>query len=112
MYKNNITWFEDQSNQADKYERNRIRKKLATLAKAEKANLLANYNLSSEKAKLLNQSLIQSLAEVVSIYEYGFAKINIVKFNGLGDEIKIHIINYVLTVISGKNSYPSIQKRN
>ena len=106
LCKNNITWFEDQSNQADKYERNRIRKKLATLAKAEKANLLANYNLSSEKAKLLNQSLIQSLAEVVSIYEYGFAKINIVKFNGLGDEIKIHIINYVLTVISGKTLIP------
>lgn len=106
LIKNNITWFEDQSNQSDKYERNRIRKKLLTLTKAEKASLLSDYNSSIEKAKFLNQTLIRSLAEVVSIYNYGFAKINIVKFNHLDAEIKIHIINYVLTIISGKTIIP------
>jgi tRNA(Ile)-lysidine synthase len=110
LLKNNITWLEDQSNQSDKYERNRIRKKLVILAKTEKANLLSDYNSSIEKAKFLNQTLIRSLAEVVSIYNYGFAKINIVKFNQLEEEIKIHIINYVLTIISGKTIIPRYRK--
>ena len=43
---NNINWFEDQSNQSDKYERNRIRKKLLTFDKAAKTNLLSDYNSS------------------------------------------------------------------
>lgn len=106
LLKNNINWFEDQSNQSDKYERNRIRKNLLTLNKAQKANLLSEYNSSIEKAKFLNRTLIRSLAEVVSIYNYGFAKINIVKFNQLEEETKIYIINYVLTIISGKTIIP------
>lgn len=106
LLKNNINWFEDQSNQSDKYERNRIRKKLLTFDKAAKTDLLSEYNSSIEKAKFLNQTLIRSLAEVVSIYNYGFAKINIVKFNQLEEETKIYIINYVLTIISGKTIIP------
>lgn len=106
LLKNNIIWLEDQSNQWDKYERNRIRKKLLVLTQTEKTNLLSEYNSCIEKAKFLNRILIRSLAEVVSIYNYGFAKINLLKFNQLEEEIKIHIINYVLTIISGKTIIP------
>ena len=103
---NKIKWFEDESNKLDKYERNRVRKKLATFDLEKKTALIAEYNLSIDRAKELNKILIKDFAEVISIYNYGFAKINITKFNQLDAEIKIHVINYVLTIISGKNTMP------
>lgn len=103
---NNISWFEDESNKLDKYERNRVRKKLEVLSPEEKVTLLGEYNVSIDRAKWLNKILIQAIAEVVSIYNYGFAKIDITKFRDLDAEIKIHIINYVLTMVSGKTVLP------
>ncbi len=103
---NKIKWFEDESNKLDKYERNRVRKKLELFNSEEKATLLDEYSESTDRAKKLNEMLIQAIAEVVSIYNYGFAKINIAKFIDLDTEIKIHVINYVLAIVSGKTVLP------
>lgn len=103
---NKIKWFEDESNKLDKYERNGVRKKLELFNSEEKATLLDEYSTSINRAKELNEMLIQAIAEVVSIYNYGFAKINIAKFIDLHTEIKIHVINYVLAMVSGKAVLP------
>ena len=55
---NKIKWFEDESNKLDKYERNRVRKKLATFDLEKKTVLIAEYNLSIDRAKELNKILI------------------------------------------------------
>ena len=106
LLKNKITWFEDASNDSDKYERNRVRKRLSLLSSKEKSALLLEYDEAINKAKKLNELLIKSVAEVVSIYNEGFAKIGISQFNGLEPELKIHLLNYVLTIISGKTIVP------
>ena len=103
---NKIKWFEDESNKLDKYERNRVRKKLELFTLEGKEKLLDEYNVSIDRARCLNEILLQAIAEVVSIYNYGFAKINIAKFIDLDSEIKIHVINYVLAIISGKTELP------
>jgi tRNA(Ile)-lysidine synthase len=106
LLKNKIKWFEDSSNNSDKYERNRVRKTLNNLSNQAKSKLLSEYNAAVNKAEKLNDLLIKSFAETVAIYNEGFAKIDINKFNFLEEEIKIHLLNYVLTIVGGKNIIP------
>lgn len=106
LVQNNIHWFEDASNKSDKYERNRVRKVLEKLNTKEKEGLIDEYNLVVNKAKELGAILIGAFAEAVSIYNYGFAKIDLSKFNEFDEEIRIYLLNYVLTVISGKTIVP------
>lgn len=103
LLENNIKWFEDKSNKLDKYERNRVRKKLESFNLKEKTLLITEYNTSIDRSRQLNARLVQAIAEVVSIYNYGFAKINIAKFIDLDIEIRIHVMNYVLAIVGGKD---------
>ncbi len=106
LKENNVSWFEDSSNISDKYERNRVRKQISSLSNAKKSDLLAEYNLSIAQSEKLNKLLISAIAEMVAIYQHGFAKIDLVKFNNLENEIKIHLLNYVLTIIGGNKNIP------
>lgn len=106
LVQNNIHWFEDESNKSDKYERNRVRKVLEKLSIKEKEDLIDEYSLVINKSKDVGASLISAFAEAVSIYNYGFAKIDLSKFNEFDEEIRIYLLNYVLTVISGKTIVP------
>jgi len=106
LLQNNIHWFEDASNSSDKYERSRVRKNIAALDIGQKTALINEYNLVIDKAKKIGSDFIAAFAETVSIYNYGFAKIDLAKFAGLDKEVKIHLLNHILTIISGKTIIP------
>ncbi len=101
-----IKWVEDSSNLLDIYERNRIRMKISSLTGEEKAQLIVEMKGVNEKASSLNERLISIIAEVVSINNFGFAIIDITKIRVECLDIQIHVINYVLTIISGKDYLP------
>ena len=101
-----IKWVEDSSNFLDIYERNRIRMEISSLAEEKKSELIVEMKAINDKANLLNERLISTIAEAVSINNFGFAIIDIEKIRAQCQDIQIHIINYVLTIISGKNHLP------
>ncbi len=101
LRKNNIKWFEDESNQSNKYIRNIFRNELKddNLRKAhiKRSQKLINYDFENEIRPLL----IKAIAECVTIHKYGFATIDLKKFNYFPDNITSQIISYILIIISG-----------
>lgn len=47
--------------------------------------------------------LISAIAEAVKIFEYGFAFLDLVKFDQFSNEVKVQIINFLLIIISGQS---------
>ncbi len=102
----NIKWIEDKSNFLEIYERNRIRMEISRLSRDKKSELIIEMKEVNEKAHALNESLISTIAEAVQINNFGFAIIDLTKIRVECLDIQIHIINYVLTIISGKTHLP------
>lgn len=102
----NIKWLEDSSNLLDIYERNRIRREISSLPLGKKSELIIEMRAINEKAHELNNSLISVIAESVSINNFGFAIIDLAKIRAECLNIQIHVLNYVLTIISGNNHLP------
>ena len=102
----NIKWLEDSSNLLDVYERNRIRMEISNLPGEKKSEFFVEMRAINKKANTLNERLISTIAEAVSINNFGFAIIDIVKIRDECLDIQIHVINYVLTIISGKDHLP------
>ncbi len=102
----NKKWVEDSSNLLDVYERNRIRMEISSLPGEKKSELIVEMKVINEKANSLNERLISTIAEEVSINNFGFAIIDLAKIRAECLDIQIHVINYVLTIISGKAHLP------
>jgi len=101
-----VKWFEDQSNSSDAYERNRLRKKIGEFSVEEKTQLISEIKQVNNKAKTLGERFIVAMAESVKINNYGFAVIDLLKLRVESEDIVVQILNYVLTIISGKNYLP------
>jgi tRNA(Ile)-lysidine synthase len=109
----NIQWREDATNKSNLYERNRTRKQIALLTRAQKDVLKHKVQITNERAALLNKELLAVMAESLQINNYGFAGIDIIKLKEACLDIQIQMLNYVLTIIGGKNTVPrfrSIEK--
>ena len=102
----NIKWIEDESNKSDIYERNRIRQFISSLTKIDKLKLIDQMKEVGRAGEKLNEKLINAIAEIVQINNYGFAIIKLAKILGEEFDVKIHIINYLLTIIGGKTLLP------
>ncbi|MCZ6902341.1 MAG: tRNA lysidine(34) synthetase TilS [Rickettsia endosymbiont of Ixodes persulcatus] len=104
LVSHNIKWFEDESNLSDKYKRNLIRQKLAKEEDYIKADIILQQlkinNLLDDKFK---PELISAIAEAVKIFEYGFAFLDLVKFDKFSNEVKVQLINFSLIIISGQS---------
>jgi tRNA(Ile)-lysidine synthase len=102
----NIKWIEDESNALGIYERNRIRLDISTLTEDKKSALFVEMREANEEAHELNERLISAIAEAVSINKFGFAIIDLTKIRDKCFDIQIYVINYVLTIIGGKDYLP------
>lgn len=101
-----IQWREDLTNKSDLYERNRLRKKIALLTTFQKDALKHKVQITNEHALQLNKQLLVVMAESLQMNNYGFAGINIPTLREACLDIQIQMLNYVLTVIGGKNTVP------
>ncbi|BBJ31111.1 tRNA(Ile)-lysidine synthase [Rickettsia asiatica] len=104
LVNHNIKWFEDESNLSDKYKRNLIRQKLAKEEDYIKAAIISQ-QLKTNKLieNEFKPELISAIVEAVKIFEYGFAFLDLVKFDKLSNEVKVQIINFLLIMISGQS---------
>lgn len=103
---NDIMWHEDHTNQSDLYERNRIRKEIASLSKNRKIEIKNELSSINKRAAILNEDLIIEMAESLQINDCGFASIDLQRLTNSCPDIQIQILNYILTIISGKSSLP------
>ena len=101
-----IDWYEDISNQSNKYSRNRIRHYLMEQGEEFKKKSVTLMKKKKFAATKIHQELIQAIAETIKINNYGFAKINLNLFNHFSVETKLNVLNYVLTIISGSTRIP------
>lgn len=101
-----IEWCHDKSNDSDKYERNKIRKKLSNFTETEIENLLSEIELSNKKADELNDQYLDAIAESCSISEIGVAKLNLQKFCSYAKDLQIYLLSYLLTIISAQDKMP------
>ncbi|RTK93488.1 MAG: tRNA lysidine(34) synthetase TilS [Rickettsiales bacterium] len=106
LHSKKIQWREDCSNQSDSYERNRVRMQISDFSIDQKNQLLQDIHECNIQAQNLNKQLLNVIAEFIHITKYGFALINIEKINHQTDDIKIQVLNYILTIISGKKHIP------
>ncbi|AFC70526.1 tRNA lysidine(34) synthetase TilS [Rickettsia australis] len=103
LVSHNIKWFEDESNSSDKYRRNIIRQKLAKGVGYIKAEIiLQQLKINDLLDNKFKPELISAIAEAVKIFEYGFAFLDLVKFDKFSNEVKVQIINFLLIIISGQ----------
>lgn len=100
---NNIKWFEDQSNLSTKYRRNAVRQKLS------KQEVYIKDDIITEQIKVnelvenkFKPELISAIAESIKISEYGFAFLDLIKFSGFSQEVRVQLINFLLIIISGQ----------
>ncbi len=104
LVSHNIKWFEDESNSSDKYRRNVIRQKLAKGEDYIKADIiLQQLEINDLLDNKFKPELISAIAEAVKIFEYGFAFLDLVKFDKFSNEVKVQIINFLLIIISGQS---------
>ena len=103
---NKYRWREDSSNSSDDYERNRVRKEINGFSFDYKSQLFEEMQECNDKANILNKQLLHVIAEYVYINKFGFALINIEKINQQHNDIRIQVLNYILTIISGKDKIP------
>lgn len=104
LVSHNIKWLEDESNSSDKYRRNIIRQKLAKGEDYIKADIiLQQLKINDLLDNKFKPKLISAIAEAVKIFEYGFAFLDLVKFDKFSNEAKVQIINFLLIIISGQS---------
>ena len=95
LVSHNIKWFEDESNSSNKYRRNIIRQKLAKGEDYIKADIiLQQLKINDLLDNKFKPELISAIAEAVKIFEYGFAFLDLVKFDKFSNEVKVQIINF------------------
>ncbi len=99
LLKNNIKWIEDESNNDEKFLRNKIRKFLNTFDN--KDEILNRINQTIETIQSANNIIeneVKNLENIVYFYneEYNFFKINIDKFLNLSKELQYRIINLII----------------
>ncbi|WP_341791592.1 tRNA lysidine(34) synthetase TilS [Rickettsia endosymbiont of Gonocerus acuteangulatus] len=100
---NNIKWFEDQSNLSTKYRRNTIRLKLAKEEDYIKDDIITEQIKVNELVEnKFKPELISAIAVSVKISEYGFAFLDLIKFSGFSQEVRVQLINFLLIIISGQ----------
>jgi tRNA(Ile)-lysidine synthase len=103
---NSIKWIEDKSNSSDLYERNVIRKQIASFSTEDRAALEIEVKQVAEQAIILNEKFIEAIGEIVQFNNFGFANIDLDLYIELDHEIAVYLINYVLTTVSGKLDTP------
>lgn len=106
LKENSISWMEDESNSLDFYERNRVRKYIATLSEKAKAKLEVEASIADAAARGFNNKFIKAIAETVEFNSLGFAFVNLDLYQELDYEITVYLINFVLTSISGSANTP------
>ncbi len=99
LLKNNIKWIEDESNNDEKFLRNKVRKFLNTFDN--KDEILNRINQTIETIQSANnivENEVKKLENIVYFYneEYNFFKINIDKFLNLSKELQYRIINLII----------------
>ncbi len=101
-----IKWMEDESNSLDLYERNRVRKLLVQFSDQKRKELVNEKKEVDRNSKILNKEFVAILAQGVQFNNYGFATLDISLIREVNLDIKIQLLNYILTIISGKNNIP------
>lgn len=106
LQQNQYSWVEDETNISDKYERNRVRKEFRTLPEQDQQLIVNDIQRINQEAQILNQQLIEFLAEFVQIDRMGFCIIGVSEYKNLQYDLQIQVLSYLLTITSGKTSLP------
>lgn len=103
LVNNNIKWIEDESNDDEKFLRNKIRKFLNTFDNKDAIINRINQTIRTiQTANDIIENEIENLENIVYFYngEYNFYKINIIKFLELGKELQYRIVNIITSKIT------------
>lgn len=102
---NNIKWFEDESNHSSYYQRSKLRLLLNHNDHLKQRTRFWQQQVDQQAAEL-QPLLIEAIATSVIISQLGFASINLQNFQQFLPEIRLQLINFVLTIIGGKRAVP------
>lgn len=106
LIKNKIQWFEDQSNYSDKYQRSRIRKEISRQQADFKEAITKEQLAVNLAASQLSSQLVAIIAEAVTINPFGLAIIELTVFSKVVILVKLQLLSFILTIISGNTSLP------
>jgi tRNA(Ile)-lysidine synthase len=106
LQQNQYSWVEDETNISDKYERNRVRKELGRLSDHAQQVIVDDMHRVNQEAQILNQHLINFLAEFVQIDRMGFCIMQMAEYKNLQYDLQIQVLSYLLTITSGKAILP------
>lgn len=93
----NFSWWEDSSNNEDKYLRNKIRKLAISLSNiSDKQRLQTSISNIKRAASGLNAIKYQLLEENVENSELGYSKLNLATFYKIPEEIRFSILRHII----------------
>jgi len=104
-----ITHVQDITNFQTKYFRNQVRFNLGNFNDNFQARAAESINHLSSSASLIQLEIIKSFCESIFIHKAGYAIIKD-EFRNYKPEIQIHILSYLLTIISGEFKPPRAQQ--
>lgn len=110
LKKENLLWFEDESNKNTKFDRVKVRNLITQLDKD--FQLTDRLNLLSDNAKRAKNFIHSHVAEMFKKYciigELGCISINQADFNNLDEEIQLRLINHIIRYVRNEQVlYPS-----
>lgn len=112
LEKNKIKWVEDESNEDEKYMRNKIRKFLNSFE--DKENIVRRIsNTVDEIAKarrVIEDDLIECANDVIEFDELGYCKVNLKKLSELDKDLGLRLLAWVVMDISGNEYKPRLKK--
>lgn len=108
---NKIRWVEDETNEDEKYLRNKIRQFLKTLPDAEVINkrvALASKAILSAK-KILQNEMQKNAGNVLQFNQAGYFLLDIKNFKKLDEEIALRYLSWALMDVSGNFYKPRLE---
>ncbi|KAF8818469.1 tRNA lysidine(34) synthetase TilS [Rickettsia endosymbiont of Cardiosporidium cionae] len=108
LLEKHVHFFTDASNYSMRFQRNRIRHSIDkhTTSHAIKSKILDEISCVNTKANILNNLLIEAVAETVKINNLGFAIVNFDKLRQYHHDIITQTMIYIVSTISRKKTSP------
>lgn len=112
LVQNKIEWVEDESNEDEKYLRNKIRKFLDSLDEKDLiVNRISNtVNEISKARKIIENDLLNRASEMVEISDLSFVKLNLKKFQKLDKDLGLRLLAWIFMDVSGNEYKPRLEK--
>lgn len=109
---NKIKWVEDESNEDEKYMRNKIRKFLNSFDNKEDIvnRISSTVNEIAKARSIIEGELVERAKDIIEFSEFGYCTIDLQKFIELDKDLGLRLLAWIVMDVSGNEYKPRLEK--